>query len=49
MFLHEPVLFSEVQSLFLESQRNVVIDATLGLGGHASMLVSLMQPGSTFV
>lgn len=49
MFVHEPVLFSEVRSLFLESQQTVVIDATLGLGGHASMLVSLMEPGSTFI
>lgn len=49
MFVHEPVLFSEVESLFLDSPRRVVIDATLGLGGHSEMLMQHMDIGSTFI
>ena len=37
---HEPVLVDEVLSFVLERQRNVVLDCTLGDGGHAWEILS---------
>ncbi len=50
-FEHVPVLFDEaVSSLGLEKNRPItVIDATLGLGGHASEIVKRLPEKSTFV
>jgi 16S rRNA (cytosine1402-N4)-methyltransferase len=49
MFLHKPVLFQEIQDLFLQlPRREVVVDATCGLGGHAAMLLSLTQTWGYF-
>jgi 16S rRNA (cytosine1402-N4)-methyltransferase len=40
---HTPVLFEEIRSVFsLHPSKKTVIDATLGLGGHASMLISFL-------
>lgn len=43
--LHTPVLFREVIDIFspLASRASVVVDATLGLGGHASLFVEHMS------
>jgi 16S rRNA (cytosine1402-N4)-methyltransferase len=47
---HDPVLISEIETLFLaHSDHRVVVDATLGLGGHAQMFVSHMSPGDIFI
>ncbi|GAB0174439.1 MAG: 16S rRNA (cytosine(1402)-N(4))-methyltransferase RsmH [Candidatus Altimarinota bacterium] len=45
--LHTPVLLEEVKSIFLEKNyiHPVVIDATLGLGGHAEMFCTNMHDG----
>lgn len=50
-FEHVPVLFNEaVSSLFLEKNRPItVVDATLGLGGHASEIVKRLPEKSTFI
>lgn len=50
-FEHVPVLFDEaVSSLSLEKDRPItVVDATLGLGGHASEIVGRLPEKSTFV
>lgn len=50
MLQHEPVLIQEVEKLFIEQKnKNCVIDATLGLGGHAKMLISHMDQGGCFI
>ena len=50
MLHHDPVLFSEVESLFQSQKcKKLVIDATLGLGGHAGMLLSHMNAGDMFL
>lgn len=47
MFTHKSVLRDEVESVFLTlTHLDTVIDATLGLGGHAGMLLSHMSAGS---
>ncbi len=45
--LHAPVLFDEVREHFstLSIPPRLVIDATLGLGGHSSALVEKMDGG----
>lgn len=41
MFSHKSVLIKEVESLLLTlEQPRIVVDATLGLGGHATMMLS---------
>ena len=37
--LHLPVMPAEVRSLLCEGERRVIVDATLGTGGHAEMLL----------
>jgi 16S rRNA (cytosine1402-N4)-methyltransferase len=37
--LHEPVMLSEVRSLLCDRRRRVVVDATVGTGGHAEALL----------
>jgi 16S rRNA (cytosine1402-N4)-methyltransferase len=50
MLHHDPVLFNEVQEYYRESQKkNLVIDATLGLGGHAQMLIGWLPSESSFI
>jgi 16S rRNA (cytosine1402-N4)-methyltransferase len=47
---HDPVLISEIESLFIAHPGpRVVVDATLGLSGHANMFVSHMSPESIFI
>lgn len=48
--LHTPVLHEEIKKFFLSKsfQKPVVVDATLGLGGHAEMLLSHMDWGIFF-
>lgn len=50
MLHHDPVLLSEVE-LVLQSQncKKLIIDATLGLGGHASMMLSHLWAGDTLL
>jgi 16S rRNA C1402 N4-methylase RsmH len=41
MFSHTSVLIREVESVFLTlDQPRLIIDATLGLGGHTMMMLS---------
>lgn len=46
MLHHDPVLLSEVE-LVLQSceQKKLIIDATLGLGGHAAMMLPYVDEG----
>ncbi len=47
---HDPVLISEIETLFVSHGRHeLVVDATLGLGGHAKMFVSHMSSGDIFI
>lgn len=40
---HDPVLIREIEEIFsYDTIHHTVVDATLGLGGHASMFVSHM-------
>ena len=41
--LHEPVLLAEVLELLNPQNEGVIIDATLGLGGHSQALLSLAE------
>lgn len=50
MFTHTSVLFREVESVFLTLEDpKVVIDATLGLGGHTIMMLSHMHDTSKLI
>ncbi len=41
---HEPVLIREIEDIFVnQTEKNVVVDATLGLGGHSKMFISHMD------
>ena len=42
---HIPVLYGElVESLhFFETGKNIIVDATLGLGGHASAIIQKLS------
>ncbi|MCH2188262.1 16S rRNA (cytosine(1402)-N(4))-methyltransferase RsmH [Candidatus Gracilibacteria bacterium] len=48
---HIPVLLDEiVDSIQIDSlKQNVIVDATLGMGGHASAIMNKMNPGDIFV
>ncbi len=46
---HIPVLFQEVKELYQSRPRQTVIDATLGLGWHAYMLIEWLDEWGTFV
>src|ERR1700719_3741415 len=37
--LHLPVMAGEVRGLLCEGERRLIVDATLGTGGHAEMLL----------
>lgn len=43
---HIPVLYGElIESLhFFETGHNIIVDATLGLGGHASGVIQKLGP-----
>ena len=48
--LHTPVLYEEVREIYLsQKQKHIVVDATLGLGGHAFMLANELQEGDIFL
>ena len=48
--LHAPVLYEEVREIYLsQKQKHIVVDATLGLGGHAFMLANELQEGDIFL
>ena len=48
--LHDPVLYEEVREIYLsQKQKHIVVDATLGLGGHAFMLANELQEGDIFL
>ncbi len=47
---HDPVLIREIEEIFsLRSTHHTVVDATLGLGWHASMFISHMESWDTFI
>lgn len=48
---HIPVLYGElIESLhFFETGHNIIVDATLGLGGHASGVIQKLGPWDIFV
>ena len=46
---HIPVLFQEVKEIYENKGRKTVIDATLGLGWHARMLIEWMEAWGTFI
>ena len=45
--LHLPVMLAEVRALLCEGERRLVVDATLGTGGHAEIL--LEHSGATLL
>ncbi|MBP9779732.1 16S rRNA (cytosine(1402)-N(4))-methyltransferase RsmH [Candidatus Gracilibacteria bacterium] len=50
MFEHDPVLLEEIESYFVSQKpKKYVIDATLGLGGHARMMLSHMSKDDIFI
>lgn len=46
--LHYPVMNREVLSIFSETKKDIFVDCTVGMGGHASMLLKAF-PGSGVV
>jgi 16S rRNA (cytosine1402-N4)-methyltransferase len=47
---HDPVFISEIEDICIaRAGRGVIVDATLGLGGHAQMLISHMSHGDTLI
>ncbi len=50
MFEHDPVLLEEIESYFVSQKpKKYVIDATLGLGWHARMMLSHMSKDDIFI
>jgi 16S rRNA (cytosine1402-N4)-methyltransferase len=47
--LHQPVLLSQVLHVLNPQPGQVVVDCTLGLGGHASALLSRIKPGGLLI
>ncbi|MDP2103979.1 MAG: 16S rRNA (cytosine(1402)-N(4))-methyltransferase RsmH [Candidatus Gracilibacteria bacterium] len=50
-FGHIPVLFEEyIEGLNIGSPKpNIIVDCTLGLGGHATGIIKKLHPGDTFI
>lgn len=46
---HDPVMLEEVQNALNLKPGCVVVDGTLGLGGHASAMIQKIAPGGTLV
>lgn len=46
---HEPVLVAEIVRLLAVQPGQVVADGTVGLGGHATVLAPLLEPGGTYL
>lgn len=46
---HRPVMLSSVLDVLQPRSGQVVVDCTVGWGGHALELVSRIQPGGTFI
>lgn len=49
--LHDPVLLESVMNIFTKSdtRKHIVIDATLGLGGHASEMCKTLEKEDIFI
>lgn len=47
--LHQPVLLSQVLQVLNPQPGQVVVDCTLGLGGHASAILSRIKPGGLLI
>jgi len=50
-FEHTPVLYEELLSnmRIFDNKQNVIVDMTLGLGGHASGIIQMLHPGDIFI
>lgn len=50
-FEHTPVLYRELLSnmRILHDKQNIIVDMTLGLGGHASGIIKMLHPGDIFI
>lgn len=46
---HQPVLLLEVAELLNPKPGDILVDATIGLGGHARHLLSLIQPAGQLI
>lgn len=46
---HEPVMATEILNLFRLGPGKFVIDGTLGLGGHAALLLQAIRPGGRLI
>lgn len=46
---HQPVLLEPVLRLLAPQAGDVILDGTIGLGGHAAALVPLIQPGGRYI
>jgi 16S rRNA (cytosine1402-N4)-methyltransferase len=50
-FEHTPVLYRDILSNMRihDDKKNIIIDMTLGLGGHATGVIQMLHPGDVFV
>ena len=48
-FIHVPVLQEETLELLHLNNGMVAIDATLGAGGHARLIIQAIMPGGQFI
>jgi 16S rRNA (cytosine1402-N4)-methyltransferase len=48
--LHDPVLYEEVREIYIsQTRKHTVVDATLGLGWHGSLLAALLSQDDIFI
>ena len=49
--LHTPVMYDEILAHIgiTETRTNIIVDATLGLGGHAAGVIRMLRDGDTFI
>jgi 16S rRNA (cytosine1402-N4)-methyltransferase len=48
--LHDPVLYEEVREIYLsQAKKHIIVDATMWLGGHASMMARELSQDDIFV
>ncbi|MFZ5996672.1 MAG: 16S rRNA (cytosine(1402)-N(4))-methyltransferase RsmH [Nitrospirota bacterium] len=47
--LHVPVLVRETTEMLMVKEDGIYVDATVGLGGHAAEILSMLGPGGAFI
>ncbi|MBI4655735.1 MAG: 16S rRNA (cytosine(1402)-N(4))-methyltransferase RsmH [Elusimicrobia bacterium] len=46
---HEPVLVEETAALLVTDRRGTYVDATVGFGGHAEKIISMLEPAGRLI